>query len=87
MSNMTSLMTRTRWTAIATAMTLAVIACNNVESVLEVRDPDIINPSDVQSAAGAEASRIGALARHREIPRICDASRCSCWSTTLGGSS
>ena len=30
---------------------------------LEVTDPDIINPSDVQSAAGANAVRLGALAR------------------------
>jgi hypothetical protein len=56
-------MTRARWTAIAAATTLALLACNKVESVLSVQDPDIINPSDVQSAAGAEASRIGALAR------------------------
>jgi starch-binding outer membrane protein, SusD/RagB family len=56
-------MTRARWTAISAATTLALLACNKVESVLSVTDPDIINPSDVQSAAGAEASRIGALAR------------------------
>ena len=31
--------------------------------VLEVQDPDIINPSDVQSPAGADAVRLGALAR------------------------
>jgi hypothetical protein len=31
--------------------------------VLSVDDPDIIDPTDVQSAAGAEAVRVGALAR------------------------
>lgn len=38
-------------------------ACDNV---LEVEDRDIINPIDVESAAGAEAVRIGALARFNE---------------------
>src|SRR5688572_18901008 len=31
--------------------------------VLEIQDPDIINPADVQSLAGANAVRLGALAR------------------------
>jgi hypothetical protein len=31
--------------------------------ILTIQDPDIINPSDVQSAAGANAVRIGALSR------------------------
>jgi hypothetical protein len=31
--------------------------------VLDVQDPDIINPSDVQSPAGADAVRLGTLAR------------------------
>jgi hypothetical protein len=31
--------------------------------VLSVQDPDIINPGDVRSAAGADAVRLGALAR------------------------
>jgi hypothetical protein len=31
--------------------------------VLDVQDPDIINPTDVQSPAGADAVRLGALAR------------------------
>src|SRR5258705_714836 len=34
-----------------------------VTDTLQVTDPDIINPSDVQSAAGANAVRIGAIAR------------------------
>jgi len=46
--------------ALAGVLTLA--ACNPTE-VLRVHDPDIINPSDVQSAAGADAVRLGALGR------------------------
>ena len=41
---------------------LAVNACD-VDTALDVRDPDIINPADVQSPAGADAVRTGALAR------------------------
>ena len=41
---------------------LALVACSPTD-VLDVVDPDIINPSDVESAAGAEAVRLGALAR------------------------
>jgi hypothetical protein len=44
----------------AAAITIA--ACSPNE-VLQVTDPDIINPSDVTSAAGADAVRLGALAR------------------------
>ena len=46
----------------ATAALLAVAACSPTD-VLDVTDPDIINPADVQSAAGADAVRAGALAR------------------------
>ncbi len=47
--------------AIATgAMTLS--SCNITE-LLSVEDPDIINPSNVSSAAGAEAARVGAILR------------------------
>jgi starch-binding outer membrane protein, SusD/RagB family len=49
-----------RGTAAAAALALA--ACSPTD-VLDVEDPDIINPSDVQSPAGAEAVRLGALAR------------------------
>lgn len=48
--------------AVAAAAMLALAACNPTE-VLQVHDPDIINPSDVQSAAGANAVRLGALGR------------------------
>ena len=33
------------------------------DKILDVQDPDIINPSNVQSPAGAEAVRLGALSR------------------------
>jgi hypothetical protein len=35
----------------------------STDRILSVEDPDIINPADVQSPAGANAVRIGALAR------------------------
>lgn len=41
---------------------LAVGACSPTD-VLDVTDPDIINPEDVQSPEGANAVRLGALAR------------------------
>jgi hypothetical protein len=44
------------------AIVLGAAACNT-ETFLAVEDPDIINPSDVQSAAGANAVRLGAIAR------------------------
>jgi hypothetical protein len=44
------------------AGSIALAACNPTE-VLQVRDPDIINPGDVQSAAGADAVRLGAIGR------------------------
>ncbi|MDQ6831560.1 MAG: RagB/SusD family nutrient uptake outer membrane protein [Gemmatimonadota bacterium] len=47
-------------TAVAIAAALA--ACN-VDRVLAVHDPDIVNPVDVSSPSGAEAVRVGALGR------------------------
>lgn len=48
----------------ATAAALVVTAsCTTATEVLEVKDPDIVNPSDVQSVAGANAVRLGALGR------------------------
>lgn len=47
------------------ALTVGVListACSPTD-VLDVTDPDIISPGDVQSAAGANAVRLGALAR------------------------
>ncbi len=56
---------RTLWALSLTSAAvgaLALAACNPTES-LQVLDPDIINPSDAQSAAGANAVRLGALGR------------------------
>lgn len=45
-------------------MLVALVAgCMSSDRILSVQDPDIINPADVQSPAGANAVRIGALAR------------------------
>ncbi len=38
-------------------------ACKSADEILAVTDPDIINPGNVASAAGADAVRLGALAR------------------------
>lgn len=46
---------------VAAAVTLPLASCTT--DVLAVEDPDIIDPGDVQSAAGADAVRVGALAR------------------------
>jgi hypothetical protein len=45
------------------AAALPLASCTSTEDALSVTDPDIINPSDVQSPAGANAVRLGALAR------------------------
>jgi hypothetical protein len=42
---------------------LSLNACSVADEILEVTDPDVINPSDINSASGAEALRVGALAR------------------------
>jgi tetratricopeptide (TPR) repeat protein len=44
------------------AAALPLAGCN-VDEILDVTDPDIINPEDVATATGAEGLRIGALAR------------------------
>jgi len=48
--------------ALGMLLTIPIAACN-VDKLLNVTDPDIINPSDLRSPAGAEAERVGALAR------------------------
>jgi hypothetical protein len=53
---------RWRLVMLAGAITISPSACNP-DSFLAIEDPDIINPSNVQSAAGANAVRLGALAR------------------------
>jgi starch-binding outer membrane protein, SusD/RagB family len=55
----------TRWVLMLTASALCVMpmaSCTPTE-FLEVVDPDIIDPEGVESAAGANAARVGALAR------------------------
>lgn len=55
--------TRTRATVcLAAVALLAASACSPTDT-LDITDPDIIDPGDVQSAAGADAVRTGALAR------------------------
>ena len=44
------------------AASCVAMACSPTE-FLQIEDPDVINPSNVSSAAGAEAVRVGALAR------------------------
>jgi hypothetical protein len=55
---------RARQAALAAAVVLTsgIAACDPGE-ILLVEDPDIIDPKDVQSVAGANAVRLGALAR------------------------
>ena len=48
--------------AAVVSLAAGALACTPHE-ILDVTDPDIINPSDVQSAAGANAVRVGALGR------------------------
>jgi hypothetical protein len=47
--------------ALAAAGLLAIGACDITDSLLEAKDPDIINPEDVQNAEGAIALANGAL--------------------------
>ena len=50
---------------IVLAAAAAFVGCDPKTSLLEAVDPDIIDPSSVESAAGAVAVRNGALARLR----------------------
>jgi len=45
------------------AAALSAAGCSKADNFLEVTDPDIINPGNVASAAGADAVRLGALIR------------------------
>lgn len=47
--------------ALVSALALSAAACG--DTLLDVETPDIIDPSDVQSPAGANAVRVGTLAR------------------------
>ena len=64
MSYTIRLMARSRWrhALLSGVLTVAASSCGPSE-FLGIEDPDIINPSNVQSAAGANAVRVGALAR------------------------
>ena len=52
-----------RGAAMLAAAALWAAGCSKADNFLEVTDPDIINPGNVASAAGADAVRLGALAR------------------------
>ncbi len=55
-------------TGIVLTATLAFSACNSVsDSLLEVTDPDVIEPGTINTPEAAEALRIGALGRFRNI--------------------
>jgi hypothetical protein len=47
---------------VALTITASLVACEPTE-FLTIEDPDIVNPSNVQSAAGANAVRLGAIGR------------------------
>jgi hypothetical protein len=49
-----------RW-ASATALATTMVACGDVSSILEVTDPDLINPSDTKTASAAVALANGAV--------------------------
>lgn len=53
----------TRSMAMASVLSVAALVSCSPTEFLEVTDPDIINPSDVSTPAGANAARLGALAR------------------------
>jgi hypothetical protein len=48
---------------VAAVAAVLATACVSSDRILSVEDPDIINPADVSSPAGANAVRIGAFAR------------------------
>ena len=52
-----------RTAALAAIAMLSAVGCKSPDDFLQVTDPDIINPANVASAAGADAVRLGALAR------------------------
>ena len=41
----------------------ALAAACSTDTLLEAKDPDLINPTDIQSADGANAVRLGAMRR------------------------
>src|SRR5687767_47914 len=53
--------------ALAAAGLLAIAACDLTDSLLEVKDPDLINPEDVENAEGAIALANGAMDFFRNL--------------------
>jgi hypothetical protein len=54
---------------IAIALVVALLTldgCDAAEQLLEAPDPDLVLPGDVQNPSGAEAMRVGAMARWRD---------------------
>lgn len=54
---------RRRFAALAMIAGVLPLASCNRDRILDIVDPDVINPSNISSAAAAEALRVGALAR------------------------
>ena len=52
-----------RTAALLAVAVLSTVGCRSTDEILSVEDPDIINPGNVASASGANAVRLGALAR------------------------
>jgi len=63
MMTYSSILSGTRRGAALLAVVALATACSKADTFLEITDPDIINPGNVASAAGADAVRLGALAR------------------------
>ena len=51
----------------AGAAAMVLWGCNPSEKLLEAKDPDIIDPTDVDSPDGAEALRVGTLDRFKDL--------------------
>jgi starch-binding outer membrane protein, SusD/RagB family len=60
---MNSYMLNFRRGAMFLAAGMVLVACNANDQLLKATDPDIINPTDLNSPDGAEALRVGALGR------------------------
>ena len=65
------------------ALAVVITAGCNVDNILDVTDPDIINPEDIASPAGAAALRNGALARLVQMTAGATAQQESFW--LMGG--
>jgi hypothetical protein len=51
----------------ALLLTTGILAACSKDKILNVTDPDIINPTDINSVEGAEALRVGALSRFSDM--------------------